>query len=190
MKFIKKLLAIIAIIIMIICLIMACIATAGTGAAAIAPAFGFTSSIGVLNVSLSAGVWLAMGIGALAVSYMIDEETASKVVDGVGGAIKDVVENLGEIAAAGTKSIFGIIPWWLWLAAGLGAYLYLTNDRVKQTTDKLLTVDVRPTQDDQSKTLNVTSHTLDKQKDTRLDQPSTLSERSVLSGMEETYESR
>lgn len=190
MKFIKKLLAIIAIIIMIICLIMACIATAGTGAAAIAPAFGFTSSIGILNVSLSAGVWLAMGIGALAVAYMIDEETASKVVDGVGGAIKDVIENVGDIMAAGTKSIFGIIPWWLWLAAGVGVFFYFSNERVKHTADELITFNVKSSKDGDLETSDANSQILDKQKGIGTDQSDILSERSVLSGMEEHYEGR
>lgn len=120
----KKVLAVVLVVLAIIVIIWACIFCPPLGGTLFGIAFA------------SSGAALAFGCCLLVGAFLVDKETAGKVVGKVGEAAGDAAESIGNAAGDVISGIAsGVLssPLLLWAAVGVGAYFLLSgtggNDR-------------------------------------------------------------
>lgn len=124
-KLLKAIVKLIVIIAVIILVVVSVVITAG-GSLATIVAFG-----------LSAGTLLAVGLGSLALAFMLDYDTAMEtvgsVVKGVGGIVGAVVSEAGSVIGKGVSSIASGLGWLLPVGLiGFGVYWILSEDKPQE----------------------------------------------------------
>lgn len=126
----KKILAVVLVILAIIVIIWACIFCPPLGGAL----FGITFA--------SSGAALAFGCCLLVGAFLVDRDTASKVVGKVGEAAGDAASAVGKAAGnvvSGVVSGLTSSSLMMWIALGAGAYFLLSSsgpeDKRKIDTD-------------------------------------------------------
>lgn len=126
----KKILAVVLVVLAVIVIIWACIFCPPLGGALFGIAFA------------SSGAALAFGCCLLVGAFLVDKDTASKVVGKVGEAAGDAAAAVGEATGNVVSGVInglassGLL---LWLAVGAGAYFLLssnggTSERVVDST--------------------------------------------------------
>lgn len=114
----KKILAVVLIILAVIVIIWACIFCPPLGGTLFGIAFA------------SSGAALAFGCCLLVGAFLVDKDTAAKVVGKVGEAAGDAAEAVGNAAGdviSGVVSGLFSSDMLLWVALGVGAYFLLSN---------------------------------------------------------------
>lgn len=115
----KKILAVVLVVLAVIVIIWASIFCPPLGGVLFGIAFA------------SSGAALAFGICLLVGAFLVDKDTASKVVGNIGEAAGDAASAVGQAAGNVASGVFeglassGLL---LWLAVGVGAYFLLSSD--------------------------------------------------------------
>lgn len=116
-KLLKAIVKVLVIIAIIIIVIAAIVLSGGTALAALIP------------LGLTAVQFLMVGLGLLALGFMLDKDTASQTlgsaVSGIKEAVGSVVNGVIDVAGDATKSLFSNFLWLI--PIGIGGYLLWDN---------------------------------------------------------------